>query len=331
MKAIRFLAKWTGFLVGSGALFVVAMALAGPLGFPFELFASWPYLVATIGIFGAVFCGLTGWPKLGTIMVAGCVVVVALAVASPGDITRSKAPPLTPGNNHLIWGNLVGYQANAVELMGRAHALNQAVLATGEVPRLWRWQHIDARKGLNQVQAGAIAVEGCASTHTPFRNEGLYGGKIRARTFAVKVACTDYTLFAVHLTNPLWQWGLRYARRNQEMDTLAQAIKQVTGPVVVIGDFNTPPNAVPFSRFMKGANVDHTSCGGRWLPTWRPLEWRGKFGDANPLTGIPIDHLFTRDVQVVSCTVGADFGSDHLPLIVELKKPKAITQGESKP
>jgi endonuclease/exonuclease/phosphatase (EEP) superfamily protein YafD len=138
-------------------------------------------------------------------------------------------------------------------------------------------------------------------------------------------------LFAVHLTNPLWQWGQRHVRRNRELDELARAIKVEEGPIVVIGDFNTPPNALPFSRFMKAANIDHTSCGGRWLPTWRPLGWRGKFNDANPLTGIPIDHLFTRDVQVVSCTVGKDFGSDHLPLIVELKKTTATLPKEPTP
>jgi endonuclease/exonuclease/phosphatase (EEP) superfamily protein YafD len=79
----------------------------------------------------------------------------------------------------------------------------------------------------------------------------------------------------------------------------------------------------PFARFMKEANLDHSSCGGRWLPTWRPDAWRGHINDRSPLTGIPIDHLFTRDVQVAACAVGKDFGSDHLPLIVTLRKPDA--------
>jgi endonuclease/exonuclease/phosphatase (EEP) superfamily protein YafD len=325
MKVIAFIVKWTGFLVGLGAMFFVAMALAGPLGWPFELFTSWPYLVAAIGLSGAIVTGLSGWPKLGTTIVAGSLVVVALAMASPGDLSRAKAPPLNPENNQLIWGNVLGYQANATELMHRAHALDQAVLATGEVPRLWKWEAISERRNLNQVQTGAIAVEGCANTHVAFRNQGNYGGEIRARTFAIKVSCPDYTLFAVHLTNPLWERGLRLARRGQEMEELARAVKAENGPVVVIGDFNIPPNTVAFSRFIKQAGVAHTSCAGRWRPTWRPYGWRGKFNDANPLTGIPIDHLFTRDVQVVSCTVGKDFGSDHLPLLVELKKPSPLS------
>jgi hypothetical protein len=323
MKVLLFLVQSVGFLVGFGALGLVGMALAGPLGFPFELFASWPYLIAAIGTISAIIAGICRWPRLGTLVFAGSVVLVAMAMASPGDLTRARAPEPNPDNSHLIWGNLLGYQANARELMTRAEGLNQAVLATGEVPRLWEWEPIPGRAALKTVRMGGLAVEGCSSEFTPYRNEGRYGGSMRTRTFALRVACKDYVFYAVHLTNPLWEWGLRLARRNDEMADLAKAIKAETGPVVVIGDFNIPPNAVPFSPFLKQANVTHTSCGGRWLPTWRPLGWRARFKDGNPLTGIPIDHLFTRDIQVVSCTVGKDFGSDHLPLVVEFKKETA--------
>lgn len=325
MTIVKFLWRWGGFLVGLGALFFVIMALAGPIGFPFELFASWPYLVGAIGLTGAIAFGISGWGRMGTLTFAGALIVVILAVASPGDLSRARAPELTQGTDTLIWGNALGYQDNVKELMARAQANRGAVLAAGEVPRLWTWEPMEARKDLNVMRTGGIVVEGCASTHMPFRNMGQYGGQMRQRTYAIKVSCPNYTLFAVHLTNPLWEMGLRFARRGQELEALARAIKAETGPVVVIGDFNTPPNALPFSRFIKQAGVSHTSCGGRWLPTWRPYGWRGKFNAANPLTGIPIDHLFTRNIDVVSCTVGKDFGSDHLPLMVELKKQQGAS------
>jgi hypothetical protein len=325
MKVLMFLVKAIGFLAGFGALGLVGMALAGPFGFPFELFASWPYLVAALGTGGAIIAGVCRWRRLGTVVFAGSVILVAIAMASPGDISRARAPTANPANNHLIWGNILGFQASAKELMTRAEGLNQAVLATGEVPRLWEWEAIPSRAALKAVRGGGIVVEGCAAEPKLFRNEGRYGGSMRMRTFAVRVQCKDYVLYAVHLTNPLWEMGLRHARRGEEMVELAAAIKRETGPVVIIGDFNIPPNAPPFSRFITSANVTHTSCGGRWLPTWRPYGWRTKFQDGNPLTGIPIDHLFTRDVEVVSCTVGKDFGSDHLPLVVELKAPTSQT------
>lgn len=335
MKGVKFLYRWTGFLVGLFGIFLIIMALCAPLGWPFELFASWPYLVAAIGLSAAVVLGLTGWGKLATVTIGGTLVVAAFAIASPGDLSRSRAPPPQPENLHLIWGNAMREEEYVRTLMTRTIAPNSPVLAIGEIPSGWEWQPLPSRQELNRVKAGdgriGIGVEGCASQRETFTTKSVRNGQERIRTYALKVACPGYTLFAVHLTNPLWEWGQRLGRRNLELVQLAHAVKAQQGPVVVIGDFNTPPNVPPFSRFMKQAGVDHTSCGGRWLPTWRPLSWRGKFGDGNPLTGIPIDHLFTRDVQVVSCTVGADFGSDHLPLVVELKKPKATSQTEPTP
>jgi Endonuclease/Exonuclease/phosphatase family len=335
MKFILFLVKALGCVVGFSALTLVIMALAGPIGWPFELFTSWPYLIAAIGTISAMVAGICRWPRLGTIVFGGSVILIALAMAAPGDITRSTAPPPNAENLHLFWGNAMRKEVNVENLMARSALPYTPVLAIAEIPTGWAWPGLPSRQALNRTQSGdsriLIGVEGCSGSNQAYTTQSTRAGQTRVRTFALKVTCPSYTLFAVHLTNPLWEWGKRWGLRNQELIQLADAIKNQAGPVVVIGDFNTPPNAAPFSRFMKAANVDHTSCGGRWLPTWRPLGWRGKFKDGNPLTGIPIDHLFTRDVQVVSCTVGADFGSDHLPLIVELKKPATTKQTEPTP
>jgi endonuclease/exonuclease/phosphatase (EEP) superfamily protein YafD len=323
VKVIGSLCRWTGFCSGLGALFIVVMALASPLGWPFELFASWPYLAGAIGLLGAIVLGLTGRGRLSTATIAGTLIVVALAMASPGDLTRPVAPKPDPKNRHLIWGNAMRIEANVLNLMARSVTPTQPVLAIGEIPSNWAWQPLPERQSLNRVKAGdgriGIGVEGCAATRETFTTTSVRAGQTRVRTYALKVQCPDYTLFAVHLTNPLWEWGKRHVRRNQELEQLAAAVAAEKGPVVVVGDFNTSPNVVPFSRFIRQSKLDRTACGGRWVPTWRPLGWREKFKDGNPLTGIPIDHLFTRDVQVVSCIVGKDFGSDHLPLIIEFK------------
>jgi hypothetical protein len=323
MKILQFFFKWLGFFVGLAASSLVGLALAGPLGFPFELFMSWPYLVGAIGIAGAVVTGLSGWPKFATLIFAGSVGVLAIAFASPGDISRAKAPPLSAGSDRLIWGNSLGQKASITQLMTRAQSYGgqETILAVGEVPRLGQWQSLTTRQSLAVARSGGLGVEGCGRQPTPYRNMGDYGGNARHRTFALRIDCPNFTLFAVHLTNPVWQRGLRFERRQQEFAALARAVAAEKGPVVVIGDFNTAPNAPAVSRFISQAQVNKISCGGRWLPTWRPLSWRERFHPANPLTGIPIDHLYTRNVDVLSCTIGPDFGSDHLPLVVELKRP----------
>ncbi len=322
MKFVRFIVRAIGFVAGFGALAIICAALAGPFGWPFELFASWPYLIAVIGVCGAIVAGICSWPRLATTVFAGSILLIALAMASPGDLTRAKAPPINPDNSHLVWGNMLSNDANAARLFERAALLDQAVLAGAETPRGGNLPSSPSRKSFQQFTDRGLIVEGCSQTGRIFKNEGSLDGQTRTRTFALRVQCKDYILYAVHLTNPLWWNDLRFKRRGEELAELATAIKLETSPVVVIGDFNVPPNALPFGRFMKTANLSSTSCGGRWLPTWRPIEFRGHFKDGNPLTGIPIDHLLTRDVEVVSCTVGPDFGSDHLPLMVELKKPR---------
>lgn len=319
MKVIAFLVRWLGFLVGLGALGFVGAALAGPLGWPYELFASWPYLIALIGLGGAIVLGVTGWPRFATGLLAGSLVLVALAMASPGDLTRPTTELPKDKITTLVWGNSFGTAKNVAALKAQAGAAGADIIAIGEMPRETRRPlYTDAF-----TTKGAISVEGCDDTNQAFTNEIRFGQRTRMRTFAIKVTCPEFTLFAVHLTNPLWQMGERHARRGEELAALAKAVSAQSGPVVVIGDFNAAPNALPLSRFMKQASLAHSSCGGRWLPTWRPDDWRGRINDRSPLTGIPIDHVFTRDALVAACAVGKDFGSDHLPLIVTLKKPSA--------
>jgi hypothetical protein len=319
MKVVIFLVKLIGFLIGMSILSLVAVTLAGPLGWPFELFSSWPYLVASIGIVGAIATGICLWPRLGTIIFGGSLLLIALAMGSPGDLTRSKAPPLDPNNNHLVWANMFGQTANWERLSQQTKTMSNPVLATGESERRPQPSSEDG-DGTQLVQRGGMFINGCEKNARNFENQIYFRGNLRLRTFALRVECPDYVLYAIHFTNPLASTDARFVRRGDEMTEVAAAIASEKGPVVVVGDFNTAPNALPFSRFMKAANLSHTSCGGRWLPTWRPYGWRTKFDQGNPLTGIPIDHLFTRNVQVVSCTVGQDFGSDHLPLLIELKR-----------
>ena len=331
MKILAFIFRWFGFLIGLGGLGLAGAALASPLGWPFELFASWPYLITSLGLGSAIVLGVTGWHRFATGLVAGALIVAALAIASPGDLTRPSSGPASPGITTLVWGNSFGSAANVEALRELGVDAGATIIAIGEAPRETRTPSLDKITSGEVTRKGAILVQGCEDKNQAFVNNVRYGQIVRPRTFAIKVTCSTFTLFAVHLTNPLWQLGERHKRRGEELVALAKAVKEVTGPVVVIGDFNTAPNAPPFSRFMQAANLAHSACGGRWLPTWRPENWRGKINDRSPLTGIPIDHLFTRDIVVESCSVGGDFGSDHLPLIARLKLPTSIAPAQITP
>lgn len=97
--------------------------------------------------------------------------------------------------------------------------------------------------------------------------------------------------------------------RNRGLERLARAIgERPHETAIVVGDFNLTPYLPYFSRFLREA---------RLLPARRCLVQRatGPVVLGRAWFGIPIDRsLVTRDVRVISHSVGAHMGSDHLPV-----------------
>jgi endonuclease/exonuclease/phosphatase (EEP) superfamily protein YafD len=96
-----------------------------------------------------------------------------------------------------------------------------------------------------------------------------------------------------------------------QLDALAQARPRLGDRVVLCGDFNTPPWSGPFRRLEADARLTDLYGHGAWSgyswPTW------------NPLLRIPLDNCLVSDGLVVTNhRNGADIGSDHFPLLVEL-------------
>jgi endonuclease/exonuclease/phosphatase (EEP) superfamily protein YafD len=116
-------------------------------------------------------------------------------------------------------------------------------------------------------------------------------------------------VIGLHTDRPL---GLSLARsRNTQLDELASLIaQQAERRVIVMGDFNLTPWSPYFRRFLDGARLSDSAIGRGVAPTW--------FSRLLPF-GLPIDQvLLGPDVAVVGRHVGADVGSDHLPVIADL-------------
>jgi endonuclease/exonuclease/phosphatase (EEP) superfamily protein YafD len=324
MKILKFLALAFGLGIGLVSLMGVGIALAGPLGWPFELFSSWPFLVAGACLLGAAVAALCGWRKLGALGGVACAALIGISVMSPGVVTRQTFQQ--PASDHLtlVWGNVFSIPAAANALAQIAFAHNDAILAYGELPDDWQLIRPSGSKSANFVRESELAVAGCAPDFEAIYSDSIEQDWLGERIVAIKTVCPHFTLYAVHLTNPLHVRGKRLNRRNREFKLLATALAAEKGPLVVVGDFNTAPNVPTLARFAQEAGLTHVACGGRWQPTWRLYELRDIFKQDNPLTGIPIDHLFTRDINVVACRVGPDFGSDHLPLMVVLQRRAGV-------
>jgi endonuclease/exonuclease/phosphatase (EEP) superfamily protein YafD len=101
------------------------------------------------------------------------------------------------------------------------------------------------------------------------------------------------------------------AQQEAQLAAVAARARQLAAPVVVLGDLNATPWSRPFARLRAHAGL----CDSR-----RGFGLQATFPAAAGRLGIPIDHL------LVSCTVavrarriGRDVGSDHLPVIVDLR------------
>lgn len=324
MKLLRFLVQLLGLGFGLSALGLVGLALAGPLGWPFELFLSWPFLVTGLCLTGAGVAALCGWRKLGALVALACAGLVGITLMSPGAVTRQTFQQPKPDHLTLIWGNVFSIPAAANALVQSAFAHNNAILALGELPQDWQPKQASGPKLVDYVRESELAVLGCAPKLEAFYSDSIEQDWLGERIVAIKTVCPHFTLYAAHLTNPLHVRGKRLNRRNREFKQLAAALAAEKGPVVLVGDFNTAPNVPTLARFAQDAGLTHVACGGRWQPTWRPYVFRDEFKQDNPLTGIPIDHLFTRDIDVVACRIGRDVGSDHLPLMVELRTQAGV-------
>jgi endonuclease/exonuclease/phosphatase (EEP) superfamily protein YafD len=115
------------------------------------------------------------------------------------------------------------------------------------------------------------------------------------------------TLISTHPTIPI---GHSYYARNEQLESVTQLARRVSGPVAVIGDLNETIWGPRYARLEQLAGLRNARRGFGILPTWPTFM---------PLAMIPIDHvLVSVELKVLETHTGKRFGSDHLPLLVTL-------------
>jgi endonuclease/exonuclease/phosphatase (EEP) superfamily protein YafD len=119
------------------------------------------------------------------------------------------------------------------------------------------------------------------------------------------------TLIATHPFPPNGAEGS--ARRNRQLEHVAELARESPTPVIVVGDLNATPWSHHFRKLLRDSGLRNASRGFGVRATWP--------AGLLPLR-IPIDHcLCSSEVAVVATSVGPDIGSDHFPLIVDLRVP----------
>lgn len=120
------------------------------------------------------------------------------------------------------------------------------------------------------------------------------------------------TLIGVHPPVPVLHKFFHI--RNQQLDTLIQATRELDGKLIILGDFNTTPWSPYFQRLARWSQLQNAGFGQGIWATWyfnQTLKTR--------YIKIPIDHILTRGFEPLSTWTGKTGGSDHKPLITVLK------------
>jgi len=121
----------------------------------------------------------------------------------------------------------------------------------------------------------------------------------------------NLNLISIHTRAPFSPY--RAKRHKEQMKALTDVCKKMSGPLIVVGDFNSSTWSQLFRELTRGKRLVSARSGFGILGTWPSS--LGPFRT-------PIDHiLVSPEIQVLRCWVGPDIGSDHRPLLADLLVP----------
>lgn len=146
----------------------------------------------------------------------------------------------------------------------------------------------------------------------------------------VKTVSGDLTFCTVHLPSP--RYGLQSILdkttvinlkrkkllmdeteyRRQKSQEISTIVASFTSPLVIAGDFNMPVESRIYRNYWSGFQNAFSERGTGYGWTERA------FVRGIPI-GIRIDHILAgKSLKPVSCEIGPDVGSDHLPIIADI-------------
>jgi endonuclease/exonuclease/phosphatase (EEP) superfamily protein YafD len=98
--------------------------------------------------------------------------------------------------------------------------------------------------------------------------------------------------------------------RNAHFAALAREARATSLPTLVVGDLNVTPWSPWFDRLLRDGGLRDSRVGFGLQPSWPAQLW--------PLR-IPIDHaLASPSLRILDRRVGPAYGSDHLPIVVDV-------------
>jgi endonuclease/exonuclease/phosphatase (EEP) superfamily protein YafD len=305
-----------GGLLTSGAAFFAIVGFGGSFWWPLELAGHfriqyfWGLLIGTILLLVGRFYR---WAGASAVLVA----VHALLLwpfyqpLARADLSTERHPLRIVSLNLLVENSRHGDVLRFIRQASPDIALFLEVDAVwGEVLQdlatEWPYSHTRAqRNNFGLALFSRIPID-------DIRIETL-GRNYPALIARMDVEGTPLTIVGAHPMSPIGQ--RRHANRDWQLRRLGRILAETDGEKLLIGDLNCTSWSPAFTDLLERSGLRDTRLGRGVQPTWPttlPAPMR-----------IPIDHcLISPALEVVDRKVGPYVGSDHLPILVDLRAPE---------
>jgi endonuclease/exonuclease/phosphatase (EEP) superfamily protein YafD len=271
------------------------------------------YVVA-LAILGLVVM-LSKWRKTGYVILGAALInlvaVLPLFIGSPAD------PESTAASVRVMSFNLLSDNESYSEVIEYIEAVDPDIVLLHEASRPWEVA-MDS-SGLQYEFIRPRSEDLIFGTLVLVRGEGVEAvsfGFAASSPRAVEVSftpdgwSTPLTVLGTHPLAPTDDG--RAALRDAQLGFAGQWAAERTGAYLVAGDFNATPWSWPFRRLLDLGELRNSQVGFGLQPSFS--------SQSNLLLRVPIDHLVHSEaLEVTDRRLGPSLGSDHFPLLVDLK------------
>ncbi|MGB3028119.1 endonuclease/exonuclease/phosphatase family protein [Paradevosia shaoguanensis] len=323
------------FILGTGALVFAVLAILAVLGFAVPYFDLLNHLQAVLFVgtllsllFVPAILRRGNWRRFMLAATATGFFASAITVVPEFAASLQPRPPVAEGRAtvKVMTHNLFGMNYDMLRVLDVIRKEQPDIIAVQEFFGEQRSELAPLLKETYPYSAfcrgGKRANLGLFSK-IPFEQaqdgacpDNAYADQRTAHILA-RFALADGSQFSLLTTHLDWP-APRMARQREEFDLLASAIQQVSGPLVVVGDFNSTSWSYALRNFTRGAGLTREDHSLLTYPTlfhyfgaWRPT-----------LPFLPLDHVLTRDVAVHELHAASATGSDHLPVVFTMSVEK---------
>lgn len=315
--------KWFGKIAGffqAGVFLAFCGAVigyAGAIDFRIDLFSHFRLTYAVALAAGIVLALYSRQKRLAVAWVLGfCVNFAAIApLWLPGPSTADKPVPERTIRVQMI--NVLRDNPRKDAVIEAIRKADPDVFVAVELDEAWlsalkqaladRWPYTIGKARGDAFGIALFSKRPLANANT-FESPGSYAPSIRAE---VDHNGNKVTIYGTHPFPPISPFN----QKNwiEHMDDLARRIPGETGPVVVIGDFNTTPWSENYRRFRSISGLADSMQGFGPQASWPSFV---------PYAGLPIDHVMVSPgIRSIARKVGGFVGSDHYPVTVDLAIP----------